>query len=193
MAGRKPSNQPKPKKSEWTVQEQNEICKMIDTGISYGLPDSATIVSLCEAFPTMTKLKAMWWIRDRRKGVAVSTNLLQTQEDNNRGLLIMRYECIYGSAMSRGDLKTALAAAKELGAIQGVMNEVKASGGRPFGKSTTVSTVNVLSIPHSTIENLDALSDTQLRIGLSKGELNEEQANFLFNASRGLPTEETDD
>lgn len=188
MAKKKPRQQAKPTKSEWSVQDQNAICKIVNTGISYGLPASATIVALCEAFPTMNKYKAMWWIRDCKKKITVSPELLSTEEDNNRGLLIMRYECIYGSAMERGDLKTALAAAKELGAIQGIMNEVKQQA-KPFNRTNIVTTHNVLAIPQTTIDNLDALTDTQLRIGLSKGELSDEQADFLFKASRGLDTE----
>lgn len=177
------------KRAVFNAAEIHDINCIVDMGITYGMPIEAIVVDLCDAFYKMTRSTAVGWINRRKNEIAISKRQLGIDEDTNRGIQILRYENVYALAMQRGDFKSALAAAKELGAIQGVLQTAKTT---KIGTATQTNIENMTfaNIPDSALENLGELTDAQIKMAWVKGEFTEKQAKKLHDESRGLDSEE---
>jgi len=179
-----------PKKSgrgvQWSAAEREDIATIIDCGFAYGLTTEAIVTDLVDHFYKMTRPMAVSFVASRKRELPVSKAKLQMDEDTNRGIQLLRYESVYALAMQRGDLKAALTAAKEIGAVQGLTAEPVTKATR--GRAVNVEQVNVLGIPESVLQNLEELSDEQLKISWHNQEFTEEQAKYLYDQSRGIET-----
>lgn len=184
MPAKKPSKQ-----RPWTPAEKEDITTLIHVSLTYGMPIEAIVVDLCDAFYKMTRSAAVGWINRCKNELAVSNRQLGIDEDTNRGIQILRYENVYALAMQRGDFKSALAAAKELGAIQGVLQTAKTTR-IGTATQTNIENMNFANIPDSALENLGELTDAQIKMAWVKGEFTEKQAKKLHDESRGLHSEE---
>lgn len=168
-----------------TASEREDITTIIDCGFAYGLPVEAIVTDLVDHFSKMSRAMAVGYVTARKRELPVSQARLQMEEDFNRGVQLLRYESVYGLAMQRGDLKSALAAAKEIGAVQGLTAD---SPTRPSktARAVNVETMNVLGIPDAVLKGLEELSDEQLEISWHNQEFTEDQAKLLYNQSRGI-------
>lgn len=168
---------------QWTAAEREDIITLIDCGFAYGLPVEAIVTDLVDHFHKMSRAMAVGYVTARKRELPVSKARLQMEEDLNRGVQLLRYESIYGLAMQRGDFKSALAAAKEIGAVQGLTADAPTKTTR--SRSVNVETVNVLGIPDAVLQGLEELSDEQLQISWHNQEFTEDQAKLLYDQSRG--------
>lgn len=184
MPAKKPSKQ-----RPWTPSEKEDITTLISVSLTYGMPIEAIVVDLCDAFYKMTRSAAVGWINRCKNDLAISNRQLGIDEDTNRGIQILRYENVYALAMQRGDFKSALAAAKELGAIQGVLQTAKTTR-IGTASQTNIENMNFAHIPDAALENLGELTDAQIKMAWVKGEFTEKQAKRLYDESRGQSVEE---
>lgn len=167
-----------------TAAEREDITTIIDCGFAYGLPIEAIVTDLVDHFSKMSRAMAVSYVNARRRQLPVSKARLQMEEDLNRGVQLLRYESVYGLAMQRGDLKAALSAAKEIGAVQGLTADLPSRQGK--SRSVTVETMNVMGIPEDVLKGLEELSDEQLQLSWANGEFTEAQADMLHDLSRGI-------
>ena len=168
-----------------SASEREDIITLIDCGFAYGLPVEAIVTDLVDHFSKMSRAMAVGYVTARRRELPVSQARLQMEEDFNRGIQLLRYESVYGLAMQRGDLKSALAAAKEIGAVQGLTADSPSKAPRA-PRSVNVETMNVLGIPDAVIKGLEELSEEQLEISWHNQEFTEDQAKLLYDQSRGI-------
>lgn len=175
------------KSVKWTAAEIEDIYATIDCGLAYGLPTEAIATDLLDTFYLMSRPMAVSYINERRRRIVTSKAQLSVEEDLNRGIQILRYENIYALAMQRGDLRSALAAAKELGAVHGLM-ERDSPPKQSRSRTVHVEQMNVMGIPEDVLKGLEPTSDQQLELSWINKEFTEEQAKFLVDQSRGVDT-----
>jgi hypothetical protein len=172
------------KNPQWTAGEKEDITTIIDVGLAYGLPVEAIVTDLVDHFSKMSRTMAIAYVANRKREIPVSKARLQMEEDLNRGVQLLRYESIYGLAMQRGDLKAALTAAKEIGAVQGLTVDMPSKPVK--SRSVNVENMNVLGIPDSVLKGLEEMSEEQLQISWANHEFTEDQAKLLYDQSRGI-------
>lgn len=189
MPDKPPKVRTKPVISKYAPEHRVHITATIDKGIAYAASNDSVVKTLIETVPQMNRARALALIAWRKRSIAITQARLVTLEDQNRGELILRLECVYALAMERGDVKGALSAAKELGILFGVSSPQQSTSRSP--RNVTHNNV-MFNIPDSQLDSLNELTDAQLRHALAKQEVSEPQAQFLVDSRVGLEVEEDD-
>jgi len=179
-----------PKGKIYNAEQKRAIIDIIDKGLALFASEAHITTELIENKVVKLSLAACKaLIAARKRKLAISKTKLITEEELNRGLAVLRLECIYATAFQRGDYKTALAATKELAEIHGVYIASKPS---KVVKTVTNNTQNVLHITEDVVNSLDQFSDEQLKAALDQQEISPAQAQYLIDRREGKqPDEET--
>lgn len=165
-----------------TDEEKMKIIEITKKGILDCTSRHHVIRLIVENVPKVSKRTASIMVNRIVKETARSEARLKLDESMNRGLLIARLEAAYTLAVNRGDVRSAISAAIELAKSQGVYPmAAKQTTPRVVDKSVT----NVLNVTGEAIENLDELSDAQLRAALDRRVVSVKQSRALIDSSNG--------
>lgn len=82
---------------------QDAVRKAVDSGLAAGLTNTELINRIQALVPTITKKSAVGWVNARREKLSTSESTLNRDRDRNRGMALLRLECIYAAAFESGD------------------------------------------------------------------------------------------
>jgi len=168
-----------------TADERQRIVEIVRNGLA-NCYRRETIVKLIQEYcPRISRATASGWISRLIKEIAKSDARLMTDANINRGLYMLRLEQAYALAVDRGDIKLALAAASALAEAQGVKQGSGGQTKRLVQNNVDKSTTNILHVTPEGIEDLNELSEAQIRQALNRKEVTPRQAEALVAASNG--------
>lgn len=168
-----------------TADERQRIVEIVRNGLA-NCYRRETIVKLIQEYcPRISRATASGWISRLIKEIAKSDARLMTDANINRGLYMLRLEQAYALAVDRGDIKLALAAASALAEAQGVKQGSGGQTKRLVQNNVDKSTTNILHVTPEGIEDLNELSEAQIRQALNRREVSPRQAEALVAASNG--------
>ena len=169
-----------------SADERQRVEEIVRNGLAQCYRRETIIRQIVEYCPRLSRATANGWISRILKGIAKSDARLMTDANINRGLYMLRLEQAYALAVERGDIKLALAAASALAEAQGI----KSSGSSPASRklvqnNVDKSTTNILHVTPEGLEDLNELSEAQIRQALNRKEVTPKQAEALVAASNG--------
>lgn len=168
-----------------TADERQRIVEIVRNGLANCYRRETIVKLIQEHCPKISRATASGWISRLIKEIAKSDARLMTDANINRGLYMLRLEQAYALAVDRGDIKLALAAASALAEAQGVKQGSGGQTKRLVQNNVDKSTTNILHVTPEGIEDLNELSEAQIRQALNRKEVSPRQAEALVAASNG--------
>lgn len=168
-----------------TADERQRIVEIVRNGLANCYRRETIVRLIMEECPKIGRAVASGWISRLIKEIAKSDARLMTDANINRGLYMLRLEQAYALAVDRGDIKLALAAASALAEAQGVKQGSGGQTKRLVQNNVDKSTTNILHVTPEGIEDLNELSEAQIRQALNRKEVTPRQAEALVAASNG--------
>jgi len=168
-----------------TADERQRIVEIVRNGLANCYRRETIVKLIQEHCPKISRATASGWISRLIKEIAKSDARLMTDANINRGLYMLRLEQAYALAVDRGDIKLALAAASALAEAQGVKQGSGGQTKRLVQNNVDKSTTNILHVTPEGIEDLNELSEAQIRQALNRKEVTPRQAEALVAASNG--------
>ena len=169
-----------------TAEERQRIVEIVRNGLA-NCYRRETIVKLIQEYcPRISRTTASGWISRILKEIAKSDARLMTDANINRGLYMLRLEQAYALAVERGDIKLAIAAASALAEAQGIKQGSGGQGAKRLVQNNIdKSTTNIMHVTPDSVEDLNELSEAQIRQALNRREVTPKQAAALVAASNG--------
>jgi len=166
-------------------EERQKIVEIVRNGLANCYRRETIIKLIQEYCPRISRATASGWISRTLKEIAKSDARLMTDANINRGLYMLRLEQAYALAVDRGDIKLAIAAASALAEAQGIKATTGGQAKRLVQNNVDKSTTNILQVTPDSLEDLNELSEAQIRQALNRREVTPKQAEALVAASNG--------